>query len=91
VCDAVAAARLGIPSVALVTDDFWAQGDFVARSTGMPEVPRIRLPHPVAGTGAESHRRIAEALVPRILAALEAGGESAAGGATEGPGEGARQ
>lgn len=68
--DGIAAARLGVPSVALVTDDFWPQGDFVATSLGMPDAPRVRLPHPVAGTGAENLARIAETVVPSILAAL---------------------
>lgn len=63
--------------VALVTEDFWPQGNFVARAFGMPEVPRVVLPHPVAGTGDAAMRRVAAAIAPRILAALrgEAKGE----------------
>jgi hypothetical protein len=76
--DGIGAARLGVPSVALVTDKFWPQGDFVAASLGMPDAPRVRLPHPVAGTGAASHRRIAEAVVPAILAALRGDAEASA-------------
>ena len=56
--------------VALVTEDFWPQGNFVARAFGMPEVPRVELPHPVAGTGDEAMKRVAAAIVPRVLAAL---------------------
>jgi len=63
-------ANLGIPAVSLVTEKFWPQGDFVANSLGMPDIPRVRLPHPVAGTGADSMRRIAESVVPDILEAL---------------------
>lgn len=70
--DGINIARLGIPAVALVTDDFWEQGDFVAKSFGMPDVPRVRLPHPVAGTGIDNLRAIAERVVPNILAALAA-------------------
>ena len=70
--DGIHIARLGIPAVALVTDDFWEQGDFVAKSFGMPDVPRVRLPHPVAGTGIDNLRAIAERVVPNILAALAA-------------------
>lgn len=58
--------------MALVTDEFWPQGDFVAQSLGMPEVPRVRLPHPVAGTGKESMQAIAEVIAPQVIAALEA-------------------
>ena len=63
-------ANLGIPAVSLVTEKFWPQGDFVANSLGMPGIPRVRLPHPVAGTGVDSLRRIAESIVPAILEAL---------------------
>jgi hypothetical protein len=69
--DGVSIAKLGLPAVALVTEDFWPQGDFVAQSLGMPEVPRIRLPHPVAGTGAENLRKVAEQITPLIVNALE--------------------
>ena len=63
-------ARLGIPAVALVTDDFWPQGDFIASSLGMPDIPRVRLPHPVAGTGVANLRKIAEEIAPKVFAAL---------------------
>jgi len=69
--DGVAAARLGIPAVALVTEDFWPQGDFVARSLGMPDIPRVRLPHPLAGTGADNLKRVAENVAATIIDALE--------------------
>ena len=58
--------------MALVTEEFWPQGDFVAESLGMPDLPRIQLPHPVAGTGAERLREIATEVAPAILDALEA-------------------
>ncbi len=61
--------------MALVTEEFWAQGDFVAESLGMPDVPRVKLPHPVAGTGSDSMRAIAEAVAPHVIAALEQRGD----------------
>ena len=64
-------AKLGIPAVALVTEEFWSQGDFVAESLGMPALPRIKLPHPVAGTGQARMSEIAAQLAPAIIAALE--------------------
>jgi hypothetical protein len=57
--------------VALVTEEFWPQGDFVAQSLGMPDLPRVRLPHPTGGTGVANMDRIADAVAPAILAALE--------------------
>lgn len=68
--DGIAFARRGIPVVTLVTEDFRAQGDFVARASGMPEVPRVLLPHPVAGTGEAAMRRVAVEIGPALLAAL---------------------
>ena len=68
--DGIAVANLGIPAVSLVTEKFWPQGDFVANSIGMPDLPRVRLPHPTGGTGREHMARIAQAVVPDIVAAL---------------------
>ena len=56
----------------MVTDDFWPQGDFMADSLGMPSIPRVRLPHPVAGTGDENLERVARQVLGKILDALEA-------------------
>ena len=47
-----------------------AQGDFVARSVGMPDVPRVMLPHPVAATGADNLRRVAELIRDEVIARL---------------------
>ena len=68
--DGIAIARLGIPSVALVTEKFWPQGDFVAQSLGMPDAPRLRLPHPVAGTGEANLAQVADAVAPAVIEAL---------------------
>jgi hypothetical protein len=70
--DGINIARRGIPAVALVTDEFWPQGEFIAQSLGMEEVPRVRLPHPVAGTGSANLRKVAEQVAPLIFAALAA-------------------
>lgn len=60
---------------ALVTDQFWPQGHFVAASNGMPDVPRVRIPHPVAGTGHAAMAEVAQQVAPRLIAVLR--GESA--------------
>ncbi len=70
--DGVSIAKLGIPAVALVTDEFWPQADFVAESLGMPDVPRVRLPHPVAGTGVINMQKVAAEVAPAVIQALEA-------------------
>lgn len=66
----------GVAVVALVTEPFWQQGDLIALSGGMPDVPRIRLPHPVAGSSAEEMAALANQIVPRLLEVLR--GESLA-------------
>ena len=55
--------------MALVTTEFWPQGDFIARSVGMPDVPRVELPHPVAGSGIENMALVATNTVPKIIEA----------------------
>lgn len=69
--DGIELARRGLPAVALVTEAFWPQGDFVAKAVGMPGVPRVRLPHPVAGSGTEAMARVAKEIAPEVVAALE--------------------
>lgn len=71
--DGVNLARMGVPAVALVTEEFWPQGDFVAAAAAMPTIPRLQLPHPVAGSGDAAMERIAADLAPRIVATLRDG------------------
>ena len=68
--DGIHVAQQGTPVVALVTSDFWAQGNFVATAAGMPDVPRVQLPHPVASTGRTRMRQIALEVVDDIVSAL---------------------
>jgi hypothetical protein len=68
--DAISFARLGIPAVAIVSEAFWAQGDFVARSIGMPDVPRVQIPHPVSGSGRENMQRVANNIANELVRAL---------------------
>ena len=37
----------------------------------MPDIPRVQLPHPVAGTGTDNHRLVAEKIAAELVAALE--------------------
>jgi hypothetical protein len=62
-------ARAGAPVCALVTEKFWDAAGFVARSVGMPDVPRVRLPHPVAGTGKVRIGEIAQGAAGDVLQA----------------------
>ncbi len=68
--DGIEMARRDRAVAALVTDQFWPQGDFVASSNGMPDVPRVRIPHPVAGTGHAAMAEVAAQIAPRLIAVL---------------------
>jgi hypothetical protein len=72
--DGINLARRQIPAIALVTSDFRKQGNFVAKASGMPDIPRVELPHPVAGSGAENMQRVADGIVQQIADVL--GGKS---------------
>ena len=65
--DGVNIARLGMPVIALVTEEFWPQGDFMAKSFGMPSVPRVKLPHPIAGSGEANMEAVAAQMVDEIV------------------------
>ncbi len=41
--DGINFAKRGVPAVALITEEFWPQGEFVAQSLGMPDVPKVKL------------------------------------------------
>ena len=68
--DGIALAKHGKPAVALVTEVFAAQGDFIAKANGMPDIPRVLLPHPVAGAGEAAMRATADSIVAEICAHL---------------------
>lgn len=68
--DGIFAAQAGIPAVAILTEEFVIQGEFVARAVGMPSIPRVTIEHPVSGTGHENLVRVATAAVPLLIAAL---------------------
>ena len=68
--DGVFVAKAGVPAVAILTEEFVTQGEFVARAVSMPSVPRVVIEHPVAGTGHDNMVRVANAAVPELIAAL---------------------
>ena len=72
--DGINFARLGVPAVALITEEFWPQGEFVAASLGMPDIPKVKLPHPIAGTGTDNIRTVARQVASKVIAALEISG-----------------
>jgi len=71
--DGIALARKGRPAVAIVTSKFRVQGDFVARAEGMPDIPRVEVPHPVAGSGQDAMMRTAALACAEIISRLRLG------------------
>ncbi len=61
--DAVNLERLGIPTVTLVTEPFAVAADTVARSLGLPDVPRVVIPHDYLS---EDNDAIAKKLEPLL-------------------------
>lgn len=68
--DGIEFAKRGIPAVAMVTAAFREQGDFVARAWLMPELPRMVLPHPVAGIGVDAMARLGMEVAPTLIEML---------------------
>lgn len=71
--DGIALARAGRPAVAFVTTKFEPQGNFVARAEGMPDVPRVIVPHPVAGIGADAMAALAGRIAGEVVRRLREG------------------
>ena len=46
----------------------------VSESLGMPDIPKVKLPHPVAGTGTQNIKQVAKEIAPQVIQALEAAG-----------------
>ena len=68
--DGIAIVRKGVPSVAVVTSEFREQANFVSESLGMPDAPRVEVPHPTAGTGEAGLRRVAKQISDEVIEAL---------------------
>jgi hypothetical protein len=71
--DGIQLARRKIPTTCLLTEKFAKQGEFTSRAAGMPDIPKVILPHPVAGSGIENIRRVAEEIFDRVRSSLERG------------------
>jgi hypothetical protein len=71
--DAVALARKGTPVVALVTEKFRDEALFLAGAGGVPDLPILFLPHPIAGEDKDLQQAVATATAPGIIVALTRG------------------
>ena len=65
--DAVNLERLGIPTVTVVTEPFTTAADTVARSLGMPDVPRVVVPHDYLSEDNDAIAKKLEPLLDEII------------------------
>ena len=65
--DAVNLERLGIPTVTVVTEPFTVAADTVARSLGLPNVPRVVIPHDYLSEDTDAIAKKLEPLLEEIV------------------------
>lgn len=70
--DAILLERVGVPSVAIVTDVFRATGEAMATSWGVPGYRFLETPHPIANLTDKELDARADALVESTAALLTA-------------------
>jgi hypothetical protein len=58
--------------LALITEKFWEQSQFIARSGGISDLPRLMLPYPIAGQPDPVIADIAQKYAGAMLAMLRA-------------------
>lgn len=60
----------GKPTVVIATDVFVDAADAQSRALGLPEAPRIFVPHPIQDATDDEIRAKADAIVDRAIQAL---------------------
>ena len=65
--DAVNLERLGIPTVTVITEPFTVAADTVARSLGLPDVPRVVIPHDYLSEDTDAIAKKLEPLLDEIV------------------------
>ena len=65
--DAVNLEKLGIPTVTVVTEPFTVAADTVARSLGLPDVPRVVIPHDYLSEDTDAIAKKLEPLLDEIV------------------------
>lgn len=65
--DALAFTSRGIPTVTLVCDIFWDYSHWLGDAMGLNGIPKVQIPFPLAGTGADNQMAWAAKLAPQIV------------------------
>ena len=59
--------KRGLVTAVICSDPFLKLGQAQAKTFGVPDLPLLRIPHPLGGIGIEQVQGRAEAALPKLL------------------------
>ncbi|HYC44389.1 MAG TPA: hypothetical protein VED01_02795 [Burkholderiales bacterium] len=65
--------KRNVPTATFLTDAFASYGKGLAKMQGMPELPTVIIPHPIAGRPADELREKVRAVYDQVKAAITRG------------------
>lgn len=65
--DAIAAERLGVPALGIMTDQFASAADEMRRALGMPDYPFATVEHPISSASNRALEQRAESVLDQSL------------------------
>ena len=63
--------KRGLVTAVICSDPFLKLGQAQARTFGVPDLPLVRIPHPLGGIDIEQVKRRVEIALPELLALVE--------------------
>ena len=63
--------KRGLVTAVICSDPFLKLGQAQARTFGVPDLPLVRIPHPLGGIDLEQVKRRVEIALPELLALVE--------------------
>jgi hypothetical protein len=63
--------KRGLVTAVVCSDPFMKLGQAQAKTFGVPDLPLLRIPHPLGGIGMEQVQGRAEAALPTLLALVK--------------------
>ena len=63
--------KRGLVTAVICSDPFLKLGRAQAKTFGVPDLPLLRIPHPLGGIGIEQVQARAEAALPELLALVK--------------------
>ena len=64
-------AKRGLITAVICSDPFLRLGQAQAKTFGVPDLPLLRIPHPLGGIGIEQVQGRAEAALPALLSLVK--------------------